>query len=150
MNEQDAFDTRVRLHIYERFLAEGRPPSVGETAAALDMRETEAAAAYRRLEQGRVLVLAPGTLNVWMANPLSAVPTPFRVEMERGSYWGNCIWDALGIPAMLAGDGTVACSCPDCGEAMTLTVSGGRLERAEGVVHFAVPASRWWDNIAFT
>ncbi len=149
MSEHD-FDTRVRMTLMERFLGEGRPPSVGDAAQALDAEEEAVAAAYRRLEQARVIVLAPGTLAVWMANPLSAVPTSFRVETERGSYWGNCIWDALGIPAMLGSDGTVATVCHDCGDSLTYRVAGGELEHLDGVVHFAVPAARWWDNIAFT
>jgi hypothetical protein len=140
----------VRLYIYERFVADGRPPTVGETAESLGMGESEAAEAYRELERSRVIVLAPGTLNVWMANPLSAIPTPFRVETARGSYWGNCVWDALGIPAMLVTDGDVAAPCPDCGEPIGFRIRGGELEPVEAVVNFAVPAARWWDNIAFT
>jgi hypothetical protein len=142
-------DNRVRLHLYEQFVAHGRPPSVGETASALGVVEPDVAEALRRLEQAHVIVLAPGTLNVWMANPLSAVPTPFRVETPSGSYWGNCIWDALGIPAMLGTEGRVATSCPDCGEPMELRVADGGVD-GDAVVHFAVPAARWWDNIAFT
>jgi hypothetical protein len=33
---------------------------------------------------------------------------------------------------------------------MSLEVSHGRLTGDEGVVHFAVPAHHWWDNIGFT
>ncbi len=142
-------DTRVRLHLYEKFVAHGRPPAVAETAAALGVPDEDAAEAYRRLERSRVIALAPGTLNVWMANPLSAIPTPFRVETPRGFYWGNCVWDALGIPAMLGTSGRVETSCPDCGERIELAVRDGGVE-GDAVVHFAVPAARWWDNIAFT
>lgn len=143
-------DTDVRLHVLERFLADGRPPSVAETAVALGAAEEDVAAAYRRLEDAHVLVLAPGSLDVWMANPLSAVPTPFPVETARGVFYGNCVWDALGIPALLRSDGTVAAACGDCGDPMPLRVRGGTLEPAEGVAHFAVPAARWWDNIGHT
>ena len=142
-------DTRARLHLYEEFVAHGRPPTAAETAAALGVPEEDAAEAYRRLERNRVIVLAPGTLNVWMANPLSAIPTPFRVVTPGGSYWGNCIWDALGIPAMLGTSGRVETSCPDCGERIDLAVRGDAVE-GDAVVHFAVPAAHWWDNIAFT
>jgi hypothetical protein len=145
-----ALDNRVRLHLYERFVAEGRPPPAQETAAALGLGPEQAEAAYRRLEQARVIVLAPGTANVWMANPLSAYPTPYRVETKRGDYWGNCIWDALGIPPMLGVDGTVRTRCPDCGDALVLRVRGGALEPTDAVCHFAVPAARWWDNIGYT
>ena len=143
-------DGEVRLHIYGEFVASGRPPAVAETASALACAEREIAEAYRRLEQAHVIVLAPGTLNVWMANPLSAVPTAFRVETANGSFWGNCVWDALGVVAMLGRDGRVSTSCPDCGEAMTLTVENGELGATDGVAHFAVPAARWWENIGFT
>lgn len=143
-------DGDVRVHLMERFLAEGRPPSVGESAAALDASEEDVAAAYRRLQEQRVIVLAPGTLDVWMAAPLSAVPTPFPVETERGMYYGNCIWDALGIPAMLGCEATIAASCADCGDPLPIRVRNGELRDGDGVAHFAVPAARWWDNIGHT
>ena len=144
-------DTEVRLHLYERFLADGRPPTAAETAEALGLPTEEAEAAYERLEQGHVIVLAPGTKDVWMANPLSAVPTPFRVITEDGrSWWGNCVWDGFGVLAMVGADGVVSASCPDCGEPLELRVRSGELEPVDAVVHFAVPAARWWDNIGFT
>lgn len=144
-------DTRVRLHLYERFVADGRPPTAAETAEALGLPTEEAEAAYRRLEEGHVIVLAPGSTDVWMANPLSAVPTPFRVITDDGrSWWGNCVWDGFGVLAMVEADGVVSASCPDCGDPLELRVSGGELEPVDAVVHFAVPAARWWDNIGFT
>ena len=143
-------DTDVRLHLMERFLADGRPPTVAEAAAGLAAPEEDVAAAYRRLQETRVIVLAPGTLDVWMANPLSAVPTPFPVETEHGTYYGNCIWDALGIPAMLGCDGTVASSCADCGDPLPVRIRNGEIRDADGVAHFAVPAAHWWDNIGHT
>ena len=143
-------DTQVRLAIYDYFVGDRRPPSVDECAEMVGADAEEVEAAYKRLEAERVIVLAPGTLNIWMANPLSAVPTPFRVETPRGAYWGNCIWDAFGVIAMLGGDGEISTRCGDCGEPMTMFVDRGRLERADGVAHFAVPAARWWDNIGFT
>jgi len=146
----DELDREVRLHVYESFLEQGRPPSVGETAAALGSSGDAVAEAFRRLEAAHVLVLAPGTLNVWMANPLSAFPTPFWVETPRGAYWGTCIWDAFGIVAMLGGTGTVSTSCPDCGEPMLSSVEDGALKEHDGVAHFAVPARHWWDNIGYT
>jgi hypothetical protein len=145
------FDNRVRLHVYERFVAEGRPPSVEESAAALEASPAETEDAYRRLEQAHVIVLAPGTTNIWMANPLSAVPTPFRVVTDDGrSWWGNCIWDALGVLAMVDADGVVDTTCPDCGERLEVRVEDRELQPLDAIVHFVVPAARWWDNIGFT
>ncbi len=60
-----------------------------------------------------------------------------------------CVWDALGVIAMIGHDGTVDTSCPDCGEALSLSVRAGRLDPAEGLVHFTVPAAHWWDDMVF-
>lgn len=143
-------DNQVRVAIYERFVDEGKPPSAAEVAEALSIRTEEAEGAFRRLEEAHVIVLMPGTLEVWMAPPLSAVPTPFEVETPRGDHWGNCIWDGLGIVSMLGGDGIVETKCPDCEEPMTLRVENYELVDSDGVAHFAVPAARWWENIGFT
>jgi hypothetical protein len=143
----DASDRDVRLYIYRHFLENGRPPSATQSAEALGVPPDEAEAAYRRLEAARVLVLAPGTLDIWMANPLSACPTPFWVDTARGSWWGTCVWDALGIPAMLDEDATISTACPDCGDSVELRVEGGSLTSTDWIAHFAVPARRWWENI---
>jgi len=142
-------DRQVRLHVMSTLVGEGRAPSVRETAVALGLSDEDAAAAYDRLQEGHVIVLAPGTRNVWMANPLSAVPTPFTVEVGYRRWYGNCIWDALGVAAMLAADAKVRTTCPDCGHPMTLEVSADAIA-GEGIAHFAVPAARWWENIGYT
>lgn len=149
MSDAD-LDRRVRLHIYERFAEEGRPPTAEETADALDVSSQQAADAYRRLHEGHVIVLEPGTVDVWMANPFSARPTSFRVVAGERWWWGTCTWDALGILATLDIDGVVATECPDCGAPLELRIRGGELQPVEAVAHFAVPARKWWDDIGFT
>jgi hypothetical protein len=146
----ESLDRHARLAVYRAFVESGAPPTVAETAAALDVSVGEAADAFRRLEAAHAIVLAPGTLNVWLANPFSAVPTAFRVRGESGEWWGSCIWDALGIPAMLDESATIATTCADCGEPFELRVSEDALEPVDGVAHFAVPARSWWENIGYT
>jgi hypothetical protein len=146
----ETLDRDVRLAVYRRFVDDGRPPSVADVAGAVGVGAEEVEAAFDRLEASRVLVFQPGTRDIWMANPLCAVPTGFRVRAARGEWWGTCVWDALGIPAMLGEDAVVSTSCPDCDEPFELRVEGGRLRPVEGVAHFAVPARRWWEDIGFT
>jgi Alkylmercury lyase len=143
-------DRRVRLHIYEQFLEDGRPPTAAETGSALGLSNDEAVRSYHRLADRRVIVLEPGTVDIWMANPLSARPTPFRAEVGARWWYGACIWDALGILAMVRVDGTVRTACPDCDEPLVLTVSNSDIGGDPGVAHFAVPAARWWDDIGYT
>ena len=52
--------------------------------------------------------------------------------------------------AALGRDAVIDAPCGDCGEPMRLEVRGSKLVRSEGIVHFAVPAHRRWDNIGFT
>jgi len=143
-------DAQVRKSVYDHFMTHGGPVFRAEVAAQLSLPEALVEGSYNRLAEAHVLVLQPASGQVLMANPFSAVPTAFRVVSGSRHWWGNCIWDGLGILAMTALDGTVQTSCPDCGEALSLSVAGTNLAHAEGVVHFAVPAAHWWDDIVFT
>jgi hypothetical protein len=143
-------DQRVRIFIFSEAAKSGRVPTPSEIANGMHLSVDEVHSSLSRLAAGRVLVLAPGTTNIWMANPFSAVPTPFRVLAKGRSYFGNCIWDALGVLAILDSDGTVETTCGDCGEPITLDIRNGMLTRATAIVHFEVPAAHWWDNIGYT
>jgi Alkylmercury lyase len=147
----DALDLDVRRHVYFSIVANGRPPSAAETADALGLAPEDAEDAYRRLHDAHALVLFPDTTEIWMANPFCFAPTPHRVTAGRRVWNGTCAWDALGIPAALHGDGEVASECACCAEPLALRVENGELaEGEELLVHFLVPARRWWDDIGFT
>jgi len=142
-------DREVRRVIYEMTMAGGTPPLIRDVAQVLGMTHDEVAASMQRLAEGHMLVLQPGSGEVLMAPPYSAVPTPFVVHAGGTRSFGNCIWDALGIPAVLGTDARIDCSCGCCGEAMSLAVTGDALEPTDGAVHFAIPARRWWEDIVF-
>ena len=146
----DGLTREVRLYVFGQAAESGRVPQPAQIAAALDRPVSEIVHAVKELAAGKVLILAPNDGNIWAANPFCAVPSGFRVEAGSKTYWGICIWDALGICAALGQDAVVTAPCGDCGEAMRLEVRGGNLVRGEGIVHFAIPAHRWWDNIGFT
>jgi hypothetical protein len=143
-------DTRVRLEIFRVFLEQQRAPGVTEVAARTDMTAEEAVKAFERLAESRAIVLRPGTHELWMANPFSAIPTPFTVATNESEWYGNCIWDSFGILGLLRKDGTIRSKGPDCEEPMTVQVEDGRVVGGEGLVHFAVPAAHWWDDIGYT
>jgi Alkylmercury lyase len=144
-------DREVRRAVYRIVIADGVPPTVPDVAAELGLTTADVDASLQRLADAHVFVLKPGTSSIWMAAPFSAVPTPFEVTAGDRTYFANCIWDALGIPACLHADGRIDTSCPDCAEPMRLEVRDGVLqEPAEGVIHFAVPAGKWWEDIGAT
>ena len=149
-NGPSSFSTDVRVHLFQVAAATGRVPQAPEISQALGAPEADVRTALHELAAAKVLILAPNGDTIWAANPFCAVASGFRVLAAGTRYWGICIWDALGIAAALDTDAVISASCGDCGTAMTLEVRDGRLTRAEGVVHFAIPAHQWWDNIGFT
>ena len=150
LDRAGAFDNEVRVAIYRFFVERARAPVPVEVADALGTSSLDVEGSFRRLHDDRVIVLAPGTPYIWMANPFSALPTPYQVVVGERTYWGNCIWDALGVIAALdAPDGIVRARCPDCAEELSVAIENGSLITTEGVAHFAVPAAHWWDDIGF-
>lgn len=150
----DDFNNRVRVRLYQLFLEFGRCPTKSEVAGALHCGISDVEAAFKELAAAHMLVLQTGSGEVLMANPLSAVPTPFAVETklesQSRSWYGNCIWDALGILSMLHCDGRVLTSCGCCGESMAVEVRKSVVQaKPAGLVHFAIPARLWWDDIVF-
>jgi hypothetical protein len=110
----------------------------------------EVAASWERLAADRALVLEPRTRALWMAMPFSAIPTDFRVRTGPIEAYANCAWDALGIPALLGRDGAIETTDPISGDRLAVSVQDGRLTRTDLVVHVAVPAAAWWEDIGFT
>ena len=142
-------DGRIRHAIYQAF-AEGGIPLSATLARQLHLPQDEIRGAMERLHAARAIVLDPRTREVWMALPFSAVPTPLAVEGGGRAWFANCAWDAFAIPVLVGCDAVITASCPDCDAPIVYRVEGGRLMDAHGIVHFAVPAAKWWDNIGFT
>lgn len=142
------FDKRVRLYIYEYFVKLRRAPTALQCAQALSVSLPDVQGAYRRLAEGRALVLQSNG-EILMAEPFSAVPTAFYVEAGTLAWWGNCIWDALGIPAMLKADARIVTACGCCNDAMTIEISNGSLVNPSGLVHFFLPPRDWWKDVVF-
>lgn len=146
----DSLTRDVRLYIYTQMVETSAAPSTADAATALAHPEPAIAGAYRALAAARMLVLRPGTDTVWMAMPFSNMQTPFTVIASGRAYYANCAWDAFGIPALLGLDARIFTTCPDCGGVLERKVAKGALTETRGIVHFAVPARRWWDNVGYT
>jgi hypothetical protein len=144
-------DLRIRNHVYGSFVQSAQAPTPTEVAAALELDVPTVEESYRRLHEAHALVLESGETRIRMLNPFSAVETRHRVFAAGREWFANCAWDALGIPGALHTDGRVESACPDCGERLELEIADGELARGNDlIVHFVVPARRWWDDIVFT
>ena len=140
----------TRLFIYAQMIATSAAPTAAETARALSCSVADAEGAYRALAEAHMIVLRPCSTTVWLAMPFSNMQTAFTVVSGGRAYYASCAWDAFGIPATLAADARIFTTCGDCGGAIERKVVGGHLPENRGVVHFALPARRWWDDVGFT
>jgi len=140
---------RVRHAVYRAYV-DGGIPQTSMLARQLHLQEMQVRTALEELHDARALVLDPRTRETWMALPFSSVPTPFIVEGGGRSWFANCAWDAFGIPILVGCDAVISTTCQDCDGKIVYRVENRRLADSHGVVHFGVPAAKWWDNIGFT
>jgi hypothetical protein len=143
-------DTRVKVAVYRRFADTGAQPALTELAAELGTGTDEVRASYQRLRASRVLLLEADGETIRMAPPFSGVPTEHIVEADGRTYFANCAWDALGIPAALHRTAVVRSRCGQTGEPLRLQVDLDGPEPSEWLFHCLVPAARWWENLVFT
>lgn len=144
------FHWSLRAEIYQCLAATTVAPTPSELAAWSGRSEKEILATLDDLEANHQLALLPDRSGVWMAHPFSAIATAFPVDTERGRYFANCVWDALGIPAVLGIDGWTQTRCAASGESISFGVTDGARVGDDGVVHLLVPLRNAWDDIGFT
>ena len=138
-------DLELRRRTYAFFVEHGRAPRAAELG---DPREV--VAGWRRLHAEHALVLNAATDELRMLNPFSVVPTAYRVQAGGRWWYGNCAWDALGIPAALHKTARVESRCEATLEPFHLEIGPDGPESSDWLFHCAVPAAKWWDDIAFT
>ena len=145
------FDRDVRGRIYERFGDTGGGPGASDLARDLGATTEEVEASFDRRAAAHALVLEPDSHRIWMAHPFSGRPTGHAVEVGDVRYFANCAWDALALPSFLGRPARAKVRCPDCDEELRWRVDdGGRLHASDAVVHFLVPARKFWDDVGFT
>lgn len=141
---------QVRSFIYQSFAETAQPPDLRAVARHFNLNRDEVAQVYLELDRRHAFFLEPGTLDIRIANPFSAIPTDFVVEAKGKRYWANCGWDALGIPAALHADADITAACAYSGELIPLRVKNGKLEPTSAFVHFLIPFARWYEDMIFT
>lgn len=143
-------ELEVKLAVYKYFAETGSSPSCDQVAQTLGTSAGEVVQAYQRLRAQRVLVIEDDGISLRMAPPFSGVATQHVVQAGGRSYFANCAWDALGIPAALQEPATVYSRCEQSMESLRLEVGLDGPASSGWVFHCVVPAAHWWDDIVFT
>jgi hypothetical protein len=145
-----SLDLQIKLAIYHHFAETATAPTHTQIAEAVDTTPAEVVQAYQRLCVQRVLALEYDGISIRMAPPFSGVPTQHVVKTATRSYFANCAWDALGIPAALHQPATVHGRCEQSREPLRLEVGVDGPAPCDWLFHCLVPAAHWWDDIVFT
>jgi hypothetical protein len=140
----------IRAFVYRHFAETTRPPRVEETASHFAMTHQQVAEVYEELQRRHALLLIPGTHDVLMAWPFSGVETLFQVRVGDKTYFANCAWDSLGIPAALHTNAEIKGVCAQSGEDIRIIVTGQQVSGSDALVHFLVPFLSWYDDLPFT
>jgi hypothetical protein len=148
MDENKLWD--IRAFVYQHFAETARAPLTDEVAQRFALTHEEAASAYEELHRRHALFLQPGTQTILMANPFSGMETPFRVRANGQTYFANCAWDSLGIPAALHTDAEIEATCAQSREPVRLSVTNAQIHGSEALVHFLIPFRDWYNDLPFT
>ena len=145
----DGLALELRRLAYDGAIRRCTIPTKGDLVAATGASPEAVERALQALADAHMLVLQRDSGEVLMANPFSAVPTAFVVSAGSCTWFGNCIWDSMGIAAMVGAEVSLDASCGCCGTAMRLAIAND-CQDDERIAHFAVPAAHWWDNIVYS
>ena len=150
MDSNDSLFWQVRHFVYNYFADTTGPPSVEDTALHFNTSIEEAGALYKELHNRHAFFLEPETLTIRMANPFSGIPTDFKVLANGKTYYANCAWDMLGIPATLHTDAILEAVCTESNELVRLEIENGQITNYDLLIHFPLPFARWYDDLVFT
>lgn len=127
----------VRVEVYRAFVEDGRASQAKEVSARLRLPLEQVAESLRELADDHVIAFLPGTEDLWLAHPFCAIRVPFEVSAGRRSWDAICIWDALGILALVDSDGQVSTASPECRQPIQVSVADGVVKApADAFVHF--------------
>jgi len=151
---QPTLAQRVRLAIYEHFLAQAEPPLVEQLMRDFEMTRAETVAVLRDLAETRGIAVVKGTSRILMAWPFSAIATPFIVRARGRRYYANCSWDAIAFHAMLGGDpARIESFCHHCARPIAIAFDDGAattVDPPNSIVYLALKPTQWWEDIILT
>jgi hypothetical protein len=143
----------MRKYIFDHFLEQSTPPTLEEAMRKFGLSRKEAFARFKEVEADHHILLVPGTQRILMANPYSAVTTPFRVYVGGKQYFANCAWDTVSLHVMLGSEARVEAYCHHCAEPIELILKEGRVvssQPKEPLIFLSVAVGRWYDNLINT
>jgi len=143
----------IRKYIFDHFFEYTTAPPLEEVMQRFKLTRKEAFNRFKELEAEHHIHLVPGTQRILMANPFSAVSTPFRVYFGASRYYANCAWDTVAMHVMLEKEACIASFCHHCADPIEITMTGGEVKASNPpapVIFLSTPVADWYDNLINT
>jgi len=141
---------KIRFQVNKFIFDNGYAPTTGDLSEIMNIDENEVKTGLTKLAENHAIVLHPGTFGIWVAHPFSLAPTLFWVESGGRKWWGNCTWCSLGIAALTKADTRIFTKMSGEKDPLQIDIVGGKIVQKELLVHFPVPAKKFWDNVVYT
>jgi hypothetical protein len=153
---------QIRHFVYNHFAYTTLPPRVEDTARHFNISTEAASTCYKELHNRHAFFLERVTLTIRMANPFSGIRTDFEVHSNGKTYYANCAWGMLGIPAVLHSDAIIEAICTESNNVVRMEIRDGQIYTQVGIpaaedgglsemrIHFPLPFARWCDDLTFT
>ena len=143
----------VRKYIFDHFFEYTTAPPLEEVMQRFKLTRKEAFQIFRELEADHHILLVPETQRILMANPYSAISTPFRVYVGNKRFFANCAWDTVSLHVMLELEARIVSFCHHCAEPIEISLSKGEVESSKPstpLIFLSTPVSKWYDNLINT
>ena len=112
-------------------ILDGDAPDSTALSLATGLDSETASTVLAGLAERGLVVLEPEGGRVVGSWGLSLVPTNHRLRIRGRDLHTWCALDAVGIPAGLCEDATIASQCHECGKSVHIDVVAGHIRRAE-------------------
>ena len=143
----------MRKYVFDHFFEETSAPTLEEVMRKFGLSRKEAFSQFKQLETDHHILLVPGTQRILMANPYSAVDTPFRDYIGDKRYYANCAWDTVSMHVMIGNDTRVESYCHHCAEPIVILLSDGKVVSSvpkDPLIFLSMPVAKWYDNLVNT
>lgn len=146
----DDYQNILRYHINRFIFDNGFAPTVSELSKQSHTTAIEVEKGLKALSDNHALVLHPNSFDIWVAHPFALFPTLFWVTTSHKHWWGNCPWCSFGIASLTKEDTNISTKLKGHEEPLLIQIKNGKVVQENYVVHFPIPAGKFWDNVVYT
>jgi hypothetical protein len=147
---EDELQNRIRYQVNCFIFDNGFAPTDAQLSSVLELDIKEIQKGLTALVNNHAIVLHPNSFDIWVAHPFALFPTLFWVKTENKQWWGNCPWCSFGIASLTNADTEIFTKLKGQQEPLKIEIRNKEIIQKEYVVHFPIPANKFWDNVIYT